>query len=82
METMTVNNQQNVVTKKSVLGFFAVLFSGIMEENVSPRQARAILNAIIAFFVLILTAAAPFWTSCLALGWFAMALRSCRRCLS
>lgn len=79
---MTVNNQQNEMARKSLSSFFAVLFSEMMEETVSPRQARAIINAIIAFFALILTAAAPFWTSCIALVWFALALRNCRRCLA
>ena len=56
---MTVSNQQSGMTKRSVSNFFATLFSELLDEQVSPRQARAIINAIIAFFAIIISSAAP-----------------------
>jgi hypothetical protein len=81
METMTVSNQQSGMTKRSVSNFFATLFSELLDEQVSPRQARAIINAIIAFFAIIISSAAPIWASFAALVWFVAALRNCRRLL-
>ena len=76
---MTVNKQQNGLAKGSVSNLFAAIFSNLLEENVSPRQARAILNAIIAFFVLIISPAAPIWTSFIALAWFIFSLCNCKK---
>ncbi len=82
METMTVTNHQNTATKSSLSSFCASIFSQLLEEQVSPRQARAILIAIIAFFALIISSAAPIWTSFLALAWFILSLRNCRRLMN
>ena len=76
---MTACNRQNGMNTHAASSFFANLFSSVLEEEVTPRQARLIINAIIAALMLPISAALPFWATALVLGWFLLALNACRK---
>ena len=62
-------------TMESVAG----VFSAILEEEVTPRQARCLLNAALALTTCLLCAALPLVLRFAAFAWLFSALRNCRR---
>ena len=79
MESMTITKHQSEITRKSAWTFFAAIFSSVIEEEITPHQARLIVNAIMAALTTAVTAAAPVWITFLALAWLITALRQCKK---
>lgn len=74
--TQNINSVQNIVANS--LAGVANLYSEILGEKVTTRQTLHLLNAQIAFLGIILPSGA-LAVNALAVAWFALALRGCKR---
>lgn len=79
METMSIKKQEHQLARKSAWTFFAALFSSLIEEDISPVQARRIINAIAAFLTFAVCAGGSVWIMLLSLAWFLVAVHRCRK---
>ena len=79
METMSMRKHEHQLTRKSVSTFFAALFSSVIEEEISPVQARRIMNAIAAFLAFAVCAGGSVWIMLIALVWFLVAVYRCSK---
>ena len=79
MKTYTALTSEFTTTKTSFMDNVASVFSSIMEEPVSTRQARCIINAIFALIATIFPAPLPFALRAVAIAWLWTALRKCRK---
>lgn len=57
----------------------AVIFSEIMDELVTPRQALCIVNALLALLLTVFSLAVPMFFRLLCVAWLFVALRQCKR---
>lgn len=79
METMSMRKQEHQLAQKSAWTFFAALLSSVIEEEISPVQARRITNAIAAFLALAVCAGGSVWIMFIALVWFLVAVYRCSK---
>ncbi len=79
MESMTLTKHGKRNAQTSALDAIASLFSSVLEEHVTPKQALLIINAILAVITAVFTVGMPFWFNVLTVGWVAHALRLCKR---
>ena len=56
----------------------AVLFSDVMDEQITPRQALCIVNAVLALLVTVFSLAVPMLFRLLCIVWLLVALRQCK----
>ena len=57
----------------------AAVFSGVMDERITPRQAVCITQAVMALLITVFSLCMPTVLRLLCLGWLIAALRQCRR---
>ena len=79
METMSMRKQERQLANKSAWTFFAALFSSVIEEEITPFQARRIMNAIAAFLAFAVCAGGTGWIMLITLLWFLVAIHRCRK---
>lgn len=62
----------------SAVRSLALLFSDVMDEHISPRQALCIVNAVAALLLTVFSLAVPLMFRLLCLAWLFVALRQCK----
>ena len=74
-----VLTQKDVKVKESFMECIAVIFSAIMEEEVTPHQASCILNVILSITFLVFPVSMPAVLRIIALVWMAVSFYMCRQ---
>ena len=76
---MSMRKHEHQLARKSAWTFFAALLSSVIEEKISPIQARRIMNAIAAFLTLAVCAGGSVWIMLIVLVWFLVAIYRCSK---
>lgn len=63
----------------SFIRTLAAVFSEVMEEHITPRQALCIVNAVLALILTVFSLAVPMMLRILCIAWLFVALRQCKR---
>ncbi len=79
MTTISITRDKKHIESKSLMCSIADLFSAVMEEQITPKQARLILNAIFALIVTVFTVGMPLWFNFLSFAWMIHALWLCKK---
>jgi hypothetical protein len=67
------------VENLSVARVLAAVFSEVMDERITPRQAVCIVNAFVALMLTVFSFAVPMLFRVICFAWLLVALRQCRR---
>lgn len=73
---------RSLVIALESLGFvkaLAAIYSGLLEETVSPRRTLHLLHAQVACLILVFPAALPLLVRVLLFVWAVLAVRGCRK---
>ena len=68
-----------LLSRLSLVRSLAVLFSEVMDERVTPRQAVCIVNAVLALLLTVFSLAVPMLFRLICVVWLFVALRQCKR---
>lgn len=79
MITISITRNEKRIESKSLMTVIADIFSAVMEEQITPKQARLILNAIFALIVTVFTVGMPLWFNFLSFAWMIHALWLCKK---
>lgn len=78
-------NYQNVLVKKNIeananfMLCVANVFSAVMEETVTPQQAKCIINLILALLLVVFPVNIPILLRFIFLAWFGVSVLQCKR---
>lgn len=67
-----------IVTNSEFAMCMSKIFSAIMEENITPAQALAILNTMFGMLILVFPVEMPFIGRIISLVWVCVSLIQCR----
>ena len=79
MESMSISNLKKGAENSSTLISIAKVFSDVMEEDITPKQALLIINVILAAIVTVFAIGMPVWFTGLSLLWLWHGLHLCKK---
>ncbi len=79
MKNMLITEKTPVTILKRMLNSMTALFSCVLEEELSNKQALLILNAILALIFTLVSGGMPIWCTGLGLIWTFHSLTLCKK---
>lgn len=79
MNSMSITRENKRTETISFFSVIAEIFSAVMEEQITPKQAKLLTNAIIAIILTVFTVGMPLWFNFLTFAWMIHALWLCKK---